>query len=162
MNSKDEWMDSLSGGQRGLVKQAYRLLEESGTRNQESGEDFSFVVFPMAKAFEGFLKKVFLEKGLIDQKTYNGDRFRIGKALNPNMPQKHRGRWWLWDDLVKMCDSDEVAKVLWKAWRECRNQIFHYFPGHTEAISLSEAKEKIQQLKIAMISLLNCKIGNNE
>ncbi len=156
MLDKGEWFKFLSGGQKALVEEAYDLLKQF---KGEEYEDYSFVVFPMAKAYEGFLKKYFLETGLIDRGTYDGDRFRIGKALNPSMPVKHRGNWWLWDDLVQKCGGEKVPNILWKAWRECRNRIFHYFPGHTEAISLSTAGQKIDQLKIAMESILKCEVG---
>ena len=52
--------------------------------------DYSFVVFPTAKAYEGFLKKMFFDLGFITEEDYRGKRFRIGKALNPFLEKNLR------------------------------------------------------------------------
>ena len=73
---------------RDLVGESYLLLEREERLN-ENLHDYSFVVFPMAKAYEGFLKKLFFDLGLINKRQYQGDRFRVGKSLNPNLPTRH-------------------------------------------------------------------------
>ena len=156
----EQWFTYLSEGQKDLVKQAYDLLERFERRSTKSEtpepHDYSFVVFSMAKAYEGFLKKFFLEAKLIDRKTYEGDRFRIGKALNPDLPQRFRGRWWLYGPLTEACGDEKVPQKLWRAWKECRNRLFHFFPRHKHFIDLAEAKERIEQLKIAMKEAIAC------
>jgi hypothetical protein len=47
--------------------------------------DYSFIVAPAAKAYEGYLKEFFFRIGLIDKYTYQSDRFRVGKTLNPSL-----------------------------------------------------------------------------
>ena len=51
-------------------------------------QNFSFVVFPFAKAYEGFLKKAFLGVGFISRLDYISDHFRLGKVLSPNLVEK--------------------------------------------------------------------------
>ena len=46
--------------------------------------DYSFLVAPIAKAYEGFLKDFFLQIGIIDKHAYNSDNLRVGKTLNPH------------------------------------------------------------------------------
>ena len=48
----------LSDEQRGLILDGEQLLSDS--KHLTSISDYSFLVFPFAKAFEGFLKKLFL------------------------------------------------------------------------------------------------------
>ena len=41
--------------------------------------DYSFIVAPAAKAYEGYLKEFFLKVGVISQEDYESDRFRVAK-----------------------------------------------------------------------------------
>lgn len=111
--------------------------------------DYSFLVAPVAKAYEGFLKYFFLKIGLIDQQLYEGDRFRVGKTLNPSLRYK---RFSIFQKLCEIDDSGEqLAELLWDAWKRGRNEIFHYYPGNTKKISLEEAQTRIQQVLKAII-----------
>jgi hypothetical protein len=105
--------------------------------------DYSFVVFPAAKAYEGFLKKLFLSMSIISEEDYFGKHFRIGKSLNPNLDPKYRDSGWVCDDLAKFCKNKDLPKELWHTWKSARNLVFHWFPDETRAISLAEAEEKI-------------------
>ena len=160
MLENENWFDYLSEGQKDLVKQAYSLLEESRIKNKQLGRDeyhdYSFVVFPMAKAYEGFLKKFFLDAGLIDDKTYQGDRFRIGKSLNPDLPSRHRGNWWLYGPLTDLCKGEKMPYQLWRAWKECRNLLFHFFPKHKHFINQQEAQKRVEQIEQAMRTAFSC------
>ena len=124
---------------RDLLAQSYALLErESGRVEEYKYHDYSFVVFPAAKAFEGFLKKVFLDLGFINKFQYGGDRFRIGRALNPDLPIRYR--WdWVYGKMAIRCRDDRLPLELWQVWKMARNGIFHFFPGHARFISLEEA-----------------------
>lgn len=108
--------------------------------------DYSFVVFPASKAYEGFLKKLFLDLGFIDEKDYYGKRFRVGKALNPTLPPKYRNDSWVYGKLVDFCNDEGLARFLWDTWRNCRNLVFHWFPDEKRVISLPEAKRRIQRI----------------
>jgi hypothetical protein len=107
--------------------------------------DYSFVVFPAAKAYEGFLKKMFLDLGLITQDDYFGKHFRIGKALNPSLPVGLRNQG-VYDKLVKHCQGHELADKLWDTWRLSRNLVFHWFPNEKNAIDLPEAGRRVEMI----------------
>lgn len=112
--------------------------------------DYSFVVFPAAKAYEGFLKKMFLDLGFITNEDYVGKRFRIGKALNPYLEDKYRKNESVYDKVVKYCGGKELADELWYAWTNGRNLIFHWFPEEKKAVTFKEAEEKIKMIVDAM------------
>lgn len=148
---------------RDLVRTSFALLErEESHLRQGSGEpmhDYSFVVFPMAKAYEGFLKKVFLDMGLINKKQFLGDRFRIGKSLNPHLPVRYQ--WdWVYDRLAKYCGGEELPLFMWETWKNARNKIFHFFPDHHEFISLNTARKLITEITQVMEKvLLGCRVS---
>jgi hypothetical protein len=108
-------------------------------------DDYSFVVFPAAKAYEGFLKKLFLDLKFISEEDYYGKHFRIGKALNPSLPKelRHEG---VYDKIVQFCQGRTLADKLWDTWRLSRNLTFHWFPNEKNAITLSEAGERIEMI----------------
>ena len=141
------WWGFLDEGQKDLVMQSWQLLEMAGGGKQF--HDYSYVVFPMAKAYEGFLKKWFYSLGLIDKATYEGHKFRLGKALNPDLPEKYRSDWWMFGPLEERY-GEKLPQQLWLAWKECRNLLFHFFPQHTHFIAIADAKERLEQLSAAM------------
>ena len=127
--------------------------------------DYSFVVFPAAKAYEGFLKKIFLDLGFITNEDYVGKRFRIGKALNPYLEDKYRQNESVYDKVVKYCGDlpaqagKDLADELWNAWTNGRNLIFHWFPEEKKAINFPEAEEKIKMIVDAMDkAFVGCKL----
>lgn len=121
--------------------------------------DYSFVVFPSAKAYEGFLKKVFLDLGFISNEEYLGKRFRIGKALNPFLEERLREKESVYDRLVKYCGGKDLADTLWDTWTQGRNLIFHWFPNEKRAISFEEAEAKIKSIVNAMdMTFRGCKL----
>ncbi len=120
--------------------------------------DFSFVVFPAAKAYEGFLKKLFLELNFITEDDYYGKHFRIGKALNPSL-SKEIMREGVYDKIVKYCGGKELADILWETWKESRNLIFHWFPNEKNTITLREAGDRLAMITHAIDqSFKECKI----
>lgn len=122
--------------------------------------DYSFIVFPAAKAYEGYLKKVFFDMGFITDEDYHGKRFRIGKALNPFLDKRFRESESVYDKIVSHCGGKELADTLWDAWTNGRNVVFHWFPDEKKAVSFNEAEEKIKQIVEAMDKAFEgCKIN---
>ena len=120
--------------------------------------DYSFVVFPFAKVYEGFLKKLFLAIGAIDEHQYNNDRWRVGRALNPQLEKEYRHES-VYDRIVDRCGGVNLADTLWKAWKQGRNQIFHFWPGRNQALTLAEAGGIVGEIEAAMeVALVDCRI----
>ena len=151
---QEQWFLSLDKPFQELIGTAIRLCEREKTLNSEF-QDYSFIVFPAAKAYEGILKKIFLMLDLIDEKTYYGKRFRIGKALNPDVREQSRDQYWLFDDIERLC-STSVSRELWETWLSSRNRIFHYYPNSAHVINLEQAEEHIIQISNSIQSLIEC------
>lgn len=139
------WWTYLADDLQELLRTSLLLTEESEDWTQKF-HDYSFVVFPASKAYEGFLKKLFLDLGFIKESDYLGRRFRIGKALNPSLRGFHRRRDGVYDKIVKFCGGKELASKLWDTWRTCRNRLFHWFPEEQGAITHAEAVQKVQKV----------------
>lgn len=110
--------------------------------------DFSFLIFPFSKAYEGFLKKLFLDIGLIKYGDYYGDEIRIGRMLNPSYQRETHS---LFSKLCeKIKDGKNVSELLWKTWKNARNLTFHYFPHNYKRLSFDEATTLINDVLTAM------------
>jgi len=111
--------------------------------------DYSFLVSPIVKSYEGFLKDFFLHIGLIDDIQHQGDRFRVGKTLNPSLRYK---RFSIFQRLAELDGKgEELAEILWDAWKKARNETLHFFAGNNKKLTLTEAVEKIHQVLTAII-----------
>ena len=111
--------------------------------------DYSFVVSPISKAYEGYLKSFFLKLHIINQYDYESDRFRVGKTLNPSLRYK---RYSIFQKLADLDDSgEELAEILWNAWKFGRNEIFHYFPNKHQSLSRQDAEDRIYLVLNAII-----------
>lgn len=135
----------MTGDIQELMRESVLLAEKVGTWD-EKFEDYSFVVFPAAKAYEGFLKKVFYERGFISQSDYLGKRFRIGRALNPSLEDKLRQDESVYDKIVSHCGGKEIADLLWTTWKDCRNILFHFYPEERNKIDYVEARQKLNEI----------------
>lgn len=140
----------------------FRVVEGWGADlpgGREEFHDYSFIVFPAAKAYEGFLKKLFFDLNFITEEDYFGKHFRIGKALNPSLPKEYR-REGVYDKISQYCQGEDLAGKLWDAWRLSRNLTFHWFPNEKNAITLTEAGERIEMIiNVIDQSFKECKIS---
>lgn len=135
-------------------------LSDRSANWSEKFHDYSFVVFPASKAYEGFLKKLFYDLGLIKKSDYLGKHFRIGKALNPELEKRFKNDGdWVYNKLRDYCGGEELPQKLWKTWKECRNTLFHWFPDEKKAINHNEATEKLLMVVDAIDSVFDvCKV----
>jgi len=137
----------LTGHQKNLVTDVEIILKR--LQIQDSISDFSFLVSPIAKAYEGFLKDLFLKIGIITENDYSSDRFRVGKTLNPSLRYKRFSVYQKLSDFDEK--GEELAETLWDAWKFGRNEIFHYFPDNYRNLSKNEAEDRINLLLRAII-----------
>ena len=136
------WWSYLGKDLRQLLAES-RLLAKRVGQWQEKFDDYSFVVFPAAKAYEGFLKRLFLDLGFISKEDFYGKRFRVGKALNPSLETRFRKKESVYDKIVESCGGKELADKMWYTWKTCRNLLFHWFPNEKNTISFPEAQKRI-------------------
>lgn len=139
----------LSPDMRALVRDGEFLIEDSirhtpPLASSGAPTDFSYLVFPFAKLYEGFLKKLFLDAKIISEREYHSDHYRIGKTLSPNMARRLAGR----SAYKQITDryGDQLAARLWHTWKEGRNLVFHYFPHNLRSLSRIQAVELVNQL----------------
>ena len=119
------------------------FVYENKERSKVRISDYSFMVFPFAKAFEGFLKRFFWDAGLITEGEYFSDEIRIGRLLNPGYEDNS-------SVYRKICGGKEIPDKLWKAWKRGRNLVFHYFPHNFRRLGYNEALDVVNEIIKAM------------
>ena len=134
----------LTPDMRSLARDGEFLLEDSIRHHDEPPTDYSYIVFPFAKLYEGFLKKLFIDTGIISDRDYHSDHYRIGKTLSPNMARLLGGR----SAYKQIADryGVELAARLWHTWKEGRNLSFHYFPHNYRSLTRSAAVQLVNQI----------------
>jgi hypothetical protein len=131
----------------GLITDGESLLDGI-EKSKGKISDYSYLVFPFSKAYEGFLKKLFLDLDLLQEDEYYGEDIRIGRILNPHYISEHSS---LYKGLcVHERGGEDLSDRLWKAWRKGRNQVFHYFPHNFRRLSLNDSLEIIHDILSAM------------
>lgn len=138
----------LSPEQRALAQDGAFLIEDSARHKDQEPTDYSYLVFPFAKLYEGFLKDVFFDLGMISEREYYSNHYRIGKALSPNLTRRLGARS-AYGQLAKRF-GDDLPATLWHAWKEGRNLVFHYYPRNLRALARAEAIKLTQVIVAAM------------
>lgn len=136
-----------------LVNQSLTLLRQA-QRAPEQFDNYDYVVFPFAKAYEPFLKTYLYNLGLISERVYYSKKFSLGRALNPDVHLEQRDENWYFDDLVKKC-GEKVAREIWQTWL-LRNQLFHLYPGEIHQLSLPQAAAAIDKFIRAIELCTHC------
>ncbi len=158
IDKKSFFWNYISRGQKGLLEEGLYLLQITREHLDKKITDYSYLVFPFAKAYEGFLKQLFLDLGFISKKDYESDRFRIGKALNPYLEKRLRYSS-VYDKIVRHTGNNTLADQLWYVWKKGRNLVFHYFPHNLRALSFSEAEEIISEIISVMEqTIIECRV----
>lgn len=153
--TQDNWFLFLSQKQQALVKTGLSLVARART-DLEPLEDYSYLIFPFAKTYEGFIKRYLYQIHLISDELYADRYFRIGRALNRDIKPDLRDEHWLFDDISQVCSS-ELAVQMWEAWLKGRNQVFHYFPRkQSPLITLEDAIRRVTLMTEAMEAAVAC------
>ncbi len=160
----EKWYQGLAPNLRPLALLSWQLLarEKASQKELQNSavsmsvpiQDYQFIVFPLAKAFEAFLKDLLYNAGLITDRTYNSKKFSIGRSLNPDVRLEQRDQYWYFDDLAHFC-GEQTARFIWDTWLE-RNRLFHLYPGEEYHLSLEEAEAKMRQIIRAIDLCLFC------
>jgi len=145
--TSDFWF-YLSKNQKDLVNEGLYLMNDVIKNNAYHFKDYSFLVFPFAKAYEGFLKQLFLDVKFISHLDYISDHLRLGKLLSPNLVNKLKERS-LYKKIKDKAGQD-LADKIWNAWKIGRNQVFHYYPHNLKALTFSQAENIIDNILSAM------------
>jgi hypothetical protein len=134
----------LSPDQQQLASDGALLIADRESHPDERLSDYSYLVFPFAKVYEGFLKQLFRDIGAISEREYQSDHFRIGKALSPNLVRllgaKSAYAW------ITRRYSAELAMSLWTMWKQGRNLVFHYFPRNIQRLSYGESVKIVTRI----------------
>lgn len=138
----------MSETQRLLCVDGELLLEDRKNHPNEHLSDYSYLVFPYAKLYEGFLKRLFLDLGIITDREYQSQHFRLGKVLSPNLMALLRKRSAFGN--IRRRFGEELAYTLWNTWKQGRNMVFHYYPHNVQRLSFSEAVQTIDLLTDTM------------
>lgn len=144
-----QYWQYLSQNQKDLITEGEIIMNDVIRNHSYRFKDYSFLVFPFAKAYEGFLKQLFKDIGFISRLDYISDHLRLGKLLSPHLVNR-LGEKSLY---AKICNqvTQDLADDIWECWRVGRNKIFHYFPHNLKAISFEEAEGLINQITKMML-----------
>lgn len=143
----------LSPNARQLVRDGEFLISDSLRHKDTPPTDFSYIVFPFAKLYEGFLKQLFLDTGIIEEREYHSDHFRLGKVLSPNLVRRLGDRSAYGQISTKY--GKELAARIWHTWKEGRNLVFHYFPHNYRQLTRAQAVEIVETITNTMAELVN-------
>lgn len=148
----------------GLLADGEHLLDLVREEDKNT-TDFSYLVFPISKAYEGFLKKLFMDTGVINEKDYYGDEVRIGRILSPNFRKANAKLFrkiCLRESASKNEAGEDLADRLWGVWHIGRNRVFHYFPHNFRRLNYSEALEIIHRVVSQMEeAVLVCSLADS-
>jgi hypothetical protein len=134
----------LTVEERSLAGDGAFLVTDTARHVDDPPTDYSYLVFPFAKLYEGFLKRLFRDLDIISVHEYESDHFRIGRTLSPGMIGRLRGRS-AFGQIEKRFGKD-LATRLWHTWKNGRNLVFHYFPHNYRSLTLEQAKAAITMI----------------
>lgn len=130
----------------GLVSDGEALLDDLKV-HRIAISDYSYLVFPFSKAYEGFLKKMFYDLKLIDRSSFYSDDIRIGRILNPNFTHESSS---VYERIPHHLPDNDLSKLLWTVWKNGRNLVFHYYPHNFRKLEYGEALGIIKEIVAAM------------
>jgi hypothetical protein len=155
----DPIWEYFSSTQKDLIQEGNYLMnitEDHGYRFK----DYSFLVFPYAKAYEGYLKQLFLDLNFISHLDYISDHFRIGKYLSPHLTMRLGDRS-IYTQIIKNSNEDLAARI-WDIWKKGRNEVFHYYPHNIKKLTFTDAQNLNEEILSTMLdSYEKLKVNGN-
>lgn len=138
----------LSQHQKDLILEGHYLMNEVEKHGSYQFKDYSFMIFPFAKAYEGFLKQLLKDIKFISHLDYISDHLRLGKLLSPHL-EARLGERSLYRKISE-ASSQQLADSIWQTWKIGRNEIFHYFPHNVKLTDFVESKQIIERIIATM------------
>lgn len=138
----------MSPTQQQLALDGQLLIEDRERHPSEHLSDYSYLVFPFAKLYEGFLKELFRDLDIISEREYMSTHFRLGKVLSPNLIRRLGSRSAY--NIVSKRYSLQLADTLWNTWKQGRNLVFHYFPHNFRKLTIEDAKRIVDMILVSM------------
>lgn len=105
---------------------------DRGTSKLSNLSDYSHLVLPIAKTYEGVLKKILIKKKLLkEEDLINNPSINVGGYFNPVGNKS----------IFNLLRDKVIPHVIYATYQECRNQILHYDPYRDNRIkSIEDAK----------------------
>jgi hypothetical protein len=152
LEKKPVWQ-YFSREQKDLIEEGLYLKDDIVRDNAFQFKDYSFLIFPFAKAYEGFLKQLFKDVKFISHLDYISDHLRLGKLLSPHLITKLGDRS-LYLKIIN-AGGEPLARRIWQAWKIGRNEVFHYFPHNLRAVAYPDAEKIITEILLTMDEAFN-------
>ena len=120
INWKSEEFDNFLGRELlELYQDSCDLFEN--VHNFDNMSDYSFVLLPIAKVYEGVLKKVLIVIGLTKLADWESNpNLSVSKYFNPVGDSR------IFEALEDKARDKSVPHIIYSTYQECRNKIFHY------------------------------------
>lgn len=109
-----------------LYEDTRKLFDEFETNAKNSLiganlSDYSFLVLPMAKVYEGVLKRVLVDASIIkEEELLKNPALNVGAYYNPV------GNKNIFNHLKDKGRDKVIPYTIYSTYQECRNMIFHY------------------------------------
>ena len=107
-----------------LYEDSVKIFEDYNKEIEKSlhnMSDYSFLVLPMAKVYEGILKRVLVKtKILKEEDLLSNPTINVGGYFNPIGNHK------IFDRLKDKARDKTVPHIIYSTYQECRNNILHY------------------------------------
>ena len=148
MSSKKTHLAIFFTSTKDLIEEGLYLKDDIVRDHAFQFKDYSFLIFPFAKAFEGFLKQLFKDVKFISHLDYISDHLRLGKLLSPHLVARLGDRS-LYLKIIN-ASGEPLAHRIWQTWKLGRNEVFHYFPHNLRAVTFPDAEKTITELLSTM------------
>ncbi len=133
-----------------LKEDSYKLYNRYSEMHSPLS-DYSFIVFPLAKAYEGILKKILVKTGVLTEaELLQNPNITINRFYNP----LEKGA--IYQTLKDKTRDKVIPHVIFSVYQECRNQILHYDQYRDNRIdNIEGAYFFMQRIEDAIVKAFN-------
>lgn len=127
----------------GLILDTRRLM---GQENGPDVSDYSYRLLPLAKAYEGVLKKILVHLNFVTE-----EELREKPSITVNSYFNPQGNLKIFDVLKDKARHKTIPYTVFATYQECRNEILHYDPYANNQLPLRRASYYQDRLEEAII-----------